>query len=331
MRKKQCKQNPGTLKLAVTAATLLLSLSGCAPTCCDPCIETTYVHKYGIRVDQDYWTASGQNGEVISTLRDGSTETRTYQGGQLHGRRIMTYPFSQQIKYIEDYDNDVCVKRQTFLDCGSPECSTEYTSEGCFTLTYWYNCGTPRCIEKYSNGMLIEAEYYDPQHNRESWVNQGAGERVQRDRFGQFLYLDTIQNGYLCTRTNYHPNGSIKEVVPYDIQGNIYGIKRTYHPDGSPNTIESWDQDRQHGSTAVYQNGEKYADVPYQNGRKHGIERRLKGGEIVVQEISWEDGQMHGPCHSYTDDSVQTDWYYRGRLTTRSNYESFNMPRKPIN
>jgi antitoxin component YwqK of YwqJK toxin-antitoxin module len=317
--------------LSLAATTLLMSLTGCAPTASDPYLETTYVHKYGIRVDQDYWTTSGQNGEVINTHRDGATETRTYQSGMLHGRRTLTYPFSTHTKFIEDYENDCCVKRQTFLECGSPDCCTEYSSDGCFTLTYWYNCGTPRCVEKYSNGMLIEAEYYDPQHNRESWVNQGNGERVQRDRFGQFLCMDNIQNGYLSNRTNYHTNGTTREMIPYDGQGNVSGLKRTFHPDGSPDTIETWDGNRQHGTTAVYQNGEKYAEVPYYDGRKHGVERRLKGGETVTQEVSWENGQMHGPTHSYTNDSVQTDWYYKGRLTTQSNYESFNMPRKPIN
>lgn len=313
-------------KEVILSSAMLLLLAGCTP-CYDECEpyygEVTYIHQYGAKVDPEYWTVTGQNGEVVSTLRDGSTQTRTFRGGVLQGRTTQTYPFSNQLKHIEEYDGDCCVKRQTFLECGSPDCSTEYTADGCITLTHWYNCGTPRCVEKYTNDLLIDAEYYDTQNNRESWVCQGNGERAQRDRFGQFICLDTIENGYLSKRTNYHPNGSIKEILPYDRQGNVCGLVRSYHPDGSPNTIETWNGNVQEGITVSFQNGEKYAETTYSYGKKHGLERRFTRGEIVTQEITWYENYMHGPCYTYMGDCVQTDWYYRGKVTTRSNYESY--------
>lgn len=314
----------------ISLATLLLTCSGCTPAC-DPCVETTYVHQYGVRVDPEYWTSTGQNGEVITSHRDGTVETRTYRSGVLHGPVTMTFCNSDQIKYTEEYDNDACVKRTTYLECGTPEQTIEYPSEGCWVVTMWYNSGSPRCVERYERGILTNAEYFDPQHNRESWVYNGQGERMYRDRFGQFLYLDTIGNGYLQSRTNYHPNGSVREVIPYDQQGNISGLKRTYNPDGSPNTIETWSNNQQQGTTTIFLNGERFAEVPYLSGKKNGLERRFTGGDIVSQEITWNDNQMHGPTFLYTGDSVQSDWYYKGRLTTRSNFESFNMPRRAIN
>ncbi len=317
---------------AFSSAALLLALTGCTPCdVCEPCGDVAYYHQYGVQVDPDYWNVTGRNGEVVTTLRDGSRQTQTYQGGVLHGQSTLSYPFSEQTKHIEHYEGDVCVKKQTFLECGTPDCSTEYNGDGTLTLTQWYNCGTPRCIEKYADNVLIEAEYLDPQNNRESWVYQGSGERAQRDRFGQFQCLDSFENGYLAKRTYYHPNGSVSQICPYDRQGNITGLVRTYYPDGSPNSIETWCDNCQNGTTIIFQNGEKCAEVPYISGKKHGLERRYIRGEIVSQEITWYENYMHGPCYTYNGDSVQTEWYYRGKVTTRSNYESYNMPRRPIN
>ncbi len=203
--------------------------------------------------------------------------------------------------------------------------------EGYVKITQWYNCGTPRCIETYSNNLLVEGEYFDGQNNSESRVTQGNGEKVHRDRFGQFLYLDKVENGIVTRRTCYHPNGTIRQIFPYDCNGNICGIVRTYHPDGSPDTIETWENNQQHGITVVYQNGEKVSETPYVSGKKHGLEKRYLRGDIVTQEVTWYEDYVHGPCYSYYGDSVQTDWYYRGKVTTRSNYDSYNMPRRPIN
>ena len=323
-------------KQLISLATLLVICSGCAPVCreyrtCEPCEETTYIHQYGVRVDPTYWANTGENGEVITNHRDGTLETRTYRSGILHGPASMTYCNSSTLRYVEHYEEDQCTKRTTYLQCGTPDQTCEYPSENCTVITQWYNEGSPRSVERHESGLLTGAEYFDPQHNRESWIYNGEGERIQRDRFGQLLYLDTVGGGYLQTRTYYHTNGSVKEVIPFDQGGNISGVKRTYNPDGSPNTIETWNRNQQTGSTTVYQNGERFSDVPYLSGKKNGLERRFVGGEVVSQEITWNDNQMHGPSFIYTGDNVQTDWYYKGKLTTRSNYESFNMPRKPIN
>lgn len=318
----------------LSAFTLLSLLTGCAPcddSWCSPCGEVTYVHKYGVQVDPEYWTATGQSGEVITNHRDGSVEVKSYNGGALHGRCTLTYPYSEQLRHVEEYNNNVCAKRQIFTEGGSPEFCTDYLGEGCTRVTQWYNCGTPRCIETYNNGLIIEAEYFDPQHNRESWVNQGQGERVQRDRFGQFLCLEIIRDGYMVQRTNYHPNGTIKEVIPYDTRGIINGVVRTYNPDGSPNTVETWTNNQQHGTTVTYQNGEKATETPYVSGKKHGVEKRFLRGEYVTQEVTYYEDYVHGPTTTYMGDSVRVDWYYRGKVTTRTNYEAENGATRAVN
>ena len=80
--------------------------------------------------------------------------------------------------------------------------------------------------------------------------------------------------------------------------------------------------------SVVYKHGEKFAELPYVNGEKHGVEYRYRDGNTKVQEISWSSGQMHGPCTSYVADSAKTDWYYRGKSTTKADYEF--MTNKPV-
>ena len=65
------------------------------------------------------------------------------------------------------------------------------------------------------------------------------------------------------------------------------------------------------GTTTVFFHGEKYADIPYAAGEKHGVERRYRDGSEIVQEVSWYNGQQHGPSVTYVDEEpAKTEWYY---------------------
>ncbi len=324
-------------KFFSSAFAALLLLSSCqrsvpAASCLpcpttEPCVEQKCFHKYGNEVQPDYWVDCGRNGQLITTQRNGVVITQSYANGMLNGQSTFSYPHSEQAERVEMYENDQMVSQTFYQQSGMPINSIEYSSPDISTETIWYENGNPKSTEKYERGMLVSGEYYDLQNNRDAWVSDGYGERNSRDSLGSLVSLDTFRNGELTSKVIQYPNGTPKEVIAI-ANGQINGERKTYYPGGEPMSIEFWNNGQQHGLTTIYQNGEKYAEVPYNNGRKHGVERRYRDGSNVTQEINWNNDQMHGQSNTYYGDSVQTDWYYNGRLSTRSNFESFAVPKK---
>lgn len=288
----------------------------------DDCLDKAYVHKYGVRVRPDYWEEKGQNGQVISFMRDGVTVTQCYNAGELHGECTYTYPNSRRVCKSEIYDCNTLKKENQFYHSGVPHQSTEWTGPECYTVTCWYECGTPRCVEKFEDGRLLFGEYYTKGHHKDSWIYNGEGERMTRDQHGNFICKDDFIGGELAMRTYYYPGGGPREITCF-MDGVIHGERKTFYPGGDPCSIESWENGHQNGTSVIFQNGERYAEIPYLDGRKNGIERRYADGSNLSQEITWFENQMHGPTCTYLGDSVQTDWFYKGRLTTRTNFESY--------
>lgn len=289
-------------------------------------VDQTFVHKYGVAVPSDYWTNSGQDGAVISALADGVVVTKSYAGGLQHGETTYTFPHRDQVQKTEYYIQGTLVKvNEYFLD-GTPQQEISYDSPvGMKTVTVWYHTGTPKCIERYSGDLLFSGEYYTPDNMKDATVDNYSGMRLIRDDYGLITASDTIENGRQSLRTTYHPNNSPKELITYK-NGTIEGLVRTFHPAGEPNTIEEWTNGQQHGTTIVFQHGEKFSEVPYCNGYKHGVERRFRDGQDLAQEITWVNGELHGPTKTYVGDVEKTDWYYKGNLTTEVNY-NFMMNR----
>jgi len=83
-------------RLVAFSATFSLTMSSCSRyECCTEeaaVIDETYMHKYGMAVPSDFWTASGEDGSVISTLADGVVVSRNYSSGMFHGDTTYTYP-----------------------------------------------------------------------------------------------------------------------------------------------------------------------------------------------------------------------------------------------
>ncbi|MFX7934544.1 hypothetical protein ABTK33_20875, partial [Acinetobacter baumannii] len=80
-----------------------------------------------------------------------------------------------------------------------------------------------------------------------------------------------------------------------------------------PSTIETWVQGRQEGRTVVFKNGRKIAVLPYVHDKIHGIEKRYDEEGKLVEEVTWNYGQRHGPSKLYFDDTYQMSWYFRNR------------------
>jgi antitoxin component YwqK of YwqJK toxin-antitoxin module len=285
-------------------------------------IDEKYVHRYGVAVPSDFWAASGEHGLVVSTLADGVVVTRSYASGTLDGETTFTYPHSSQIQKKQIYQAGTLVQETEYFFDGTPKLQNIYHSPdyGTTSMYTWYLSGTPKSIERYQDNNLMTGEYFTTLNQRDSLVEDMQGSRLNRDDYGQLQSTDIIENGQMVLRHTYHPNGSPRETIPYR-NGLIDGIKRTYHPAGEPDTIEQWSIGQQDGMTVVFQHGEKYSEVPYYNGEKHGVECRYRDGQDKVKEISWHSGQLNGPSTTYVGDNIKTDWYYKGKPVSKADYE----------
>ena len=72
--------------------------------------------------------------------------------------------------------------------------------------------------------------------------------------------------------------------------------------------------------TITFRGGEKFSEVPYYQGKKHGVEKRFRDGKIIVEEISWENDLMHGPYHTFVNSNLKTEWYLYGEKVSKAVY-----------
>jgi antitoxin component YwqK of YwqJK toxin-antitoxin module len=318
------------LYLLIGSAAIALTASCARQSCDNNVLDETYVHRYGVAVPPEFWEQSGEHGSVISTMADGVVITRSYCSGLLDGETTYSFPHSSQIQKKEFYTQGTMTKIVEFYFDGTPQIETnlDAPSPGMKAVATWYLSGTPRSVEQFSGDRLYIAEYYTPNNQRDAWVENYQGTRLVRDDYGQLISTDTIDDGLLASRTTYHPNGSPKELVPYE-NGVISGERRTYHPAGEPNTVEQWSAGNQDGVTVIYLHGEKYAEVPFVNGKRQGVESRYRDGTQLVQEITWDNDYMHGPATTYVGDITKNEWYYRGTAMSKTDYD-MRMTRPPV-
>lgn len=301
---------------------LLGLATACNPPrpCCDEIISEEYVHRYGVPLPPEEWSERGQHGQVVSTQKDGVVVTRSYESGILHGECTFSFPHRDRIQRKEVYSHGTLTQVVYYYASGVPQQQITYESPERSAVLFWYESGAPQSRENYENGALTVGDYYDLANHVESRVEQGNGLRTQRDGLGILQSVDTIQGGQMVLRTTYHPNGAPATVTPY-INSVIEGQRRTYEAGGEPSTIEAWKNNKQHGMTVEFENGEKLSEVPYVNDRREGIERRFRDGQTVAQEITWERGRKQGPCYTYVGNTTQTDWYFGDRLVNKATYD----------
>jgi len=301
---------------------LLATLASCNRTMPyrGPVVEQTYVHQYGVQVPPEQWQTSGETGQIVSKLKSGVVVTNTYAGGVLDGETNYTFPHNDNIQKVETYTDGRLIKEIHHSITGTPMKETFYQDHGVRHVTIWYEDGTPQAKEVYVKGRLTNGQYFDHNQQVEAKVENGQGNRINRDNYGMLESNDTIFDGDMTQRTTYHVNGHPKEVIPY-ANGVVSGERRTYLPAGEPNTIEMWELGMQHGTTIVFSAGEKVAEVPYVSGMKQGLERRYRNGRTVVEEITWTQDQRQGPTYTYVGENKKTDWYHNGRRVTKGAYD----------
>lgn len=290
----------------------------------DP-VKSNYVHKYGVEVDDAAdWQERGSSGKVIKKLKNGSTLTENWQDGALSGPSTLTFPHSTVICSETVYENDVCIKQTSNYNSGMPKKQSLYNSKPYVLVSTWYEDGLPQSQEKYQDVRLVSGKYFTPKQDLESEIDQGQGTRPIRDGYGELKGTELFSDGLLTTKIEFYPNGMPKNSTPY-IQGAVQGIRRTFSPSGAPETIEEWNNDSPNGTTILFQNAERVAEIPFLNGQKHGIEHRFRvGTDVIAEDISWANNLRHGPSIVYVDDQKITDWYFEGKKVSRAEFIEHN-------
>jgi len=298
----------------------LFLLNSCQRQCCDDIVCETYVHRYGMPLDPQDWSSRGQDGQVISTRKDGVVVCTSYEAGVLNGETTLTFPHRDTIAKRYTYLNGVLMQETDYYSNGMPQKQMIHEGTTQHQLG-WYENGAPQFKEIYLEGSLVSGEYLNEAQQTASSVTDYNGVRTLYDDYGQLLYVDEIQNGQMTTRRTFHPNGTPASVTPF-VNGIIEGKRFTYCMGGEPATVEEWSTNCQHGNTEVFENGEKIADQPYEFGQIHGVERRYREGNCLVQENRWIQGEKHGACQNYFNEMKQTQWFFKGRPVNRSTYEA---------
>lgn len=300
---------------------LLLALSSCDENKnTKNVISQRYIHKYGYDVSPEEWKTQQYPGQVLTTMRDGKTITESYEDGQLHGLRTETYPHSQTVKIMEQYERGRLNKRVVYSIRGVPETEELYKTDAHLLVTSWYPKGTPKSKEEYKDGVLINGWYYNAANETDTRIENGTGEKTVRNQNGDLLSKEIFNNYQINYIESYYPNNTPCTTVSYE-NGKINGQKKHFSMTGEPIFVEQYINGHKHGVCTYYQNGYKYLEVPYAFGVKNGVERHYIDGETVSEETEYQDGIKNGPSVVYCDGSARTTWYFENQKVSRSKYE----------
>ena len=309
---------------------LVLGLVGCGKDRANnQVVSERYIHKYGYDVPKEEWNDNNYPGQVITALRNGVTITSHYEDGRLHGTTTYTFPHSTTLESAHLYDRGQLIKKTSYNLHGAPVAEEVHLGDAHKKFTTWSASGTPLRIEEYEFGKLLEGEYFTINNRVESRVEKGEGVRTSRNEKGQLLYRDTIENGEMVLRTEYYAAGTPKAITPY-AGGFVHGVRKTYAAGGEPLSIEEWNKGVKHGTFAYFQNGAKYIESQFFDGKKEGIERHFVDGDTLVEESEWHGDRRHGPSMIYLDGYNKIEWYYDNMRVSKEKYDELCDQEKHI-
>ncbi|MGE3954707.1 MAG: hypothetical protein AB7F31_05950 [Parachlamydiales bacterium] len=313
-------------RFGIVVATLGL-LSACQRPC-NNYVDRTYVHKYGLEVDQDEWNARGQGGQIITTRKDGVVVTRSYDNSLPHGPTTYTFPHSNLVARTETYERGKLISETDHYETGIAKQEIRHSLGGARIVSTWFEDGTPRSQETYQGDVLIAGDYFTTQNLLESRVREGAGKRIVRSNSGALQAEENILEGEKILETTFYASGEPKAITAFR-GGKVDGTRKTFLPGGLPNTIETWKSGEQDGITTLFAMGEKKAEVPYIRGKREGVEIRFGADGHRIEEVSWKGDMKHGPDRFYVKGDEAIDWYHEGKRVRKEAYEKLNPPPLP--
>jgi antitoxin component YwqK of YwqJK toxin-antitoxin module len=312
------------IKIIASLSLALIFLSSCQKKGNESeVVSQRYVHKYGFEISQNEWQARDRNGEVITTLKNGTVKTSSYKNGLLDGSQTLSFPNSKVNQEKSEYDEGKLIKKVTYEPSGQPIEEFAYDIDGNKTITIWDKNGVPLSLEEYSNDLLSSARYYNNQNEIEGSVIDGKGTRIKRNRDGVLLSQETIENGKIINRKTFHPNGQVQSQTSF-LDYNLHGKQETFSPNGKLITSVYWKDGKMDGTMSCYRDNQIVNEIPYKEGKKHGLEKEYKNG-IVIREIHWENDKKHGTSRSYFDDYTDIQWYWKGLAVDLKKFQELEL------
>jgi antitoxin component YwqK of YwqJK toxin-antitoxin module len=287
-------------------------------------VSQRYVHKYGYAVSKDEFEQRKYPGQVITVLKTGVTVTATYENGVLHGPSTHTFPNSQTVESYFLYNQGNLVKQILYDIHGMPLREEIQLSPTRFASTKWYSDGTPMSTEEYAGAELVEGQYFSRQNDIESRVEKGKGLRTLRDIQGILHAKEEIEQGYVVKRETFYTNGS-PESISFFVKGALHGEKKSFAENGEPLAVKEYVSGKLHGKTTFYKNGVRTVEIHYLDGMKNGLEIHYMDGDIVSQEILWENDRKHGPSKYYVEGIAQVEYFYDGQSVSENRWKELNQ------
>lgn len=304
---------------------LTLFLASCHKNSQDSNVVTQrYVHKYGYAVSKDEFEERQYPGQVVTVLKTGVTITSTYENGLLHGPSTHTFPHSQTVESYFLYNNGNLVKQILYDIHGMPLREEIQLSPTRFASTKWYSDGTPLSTEEYAAAELVEGQYFTRQNDIESRVEKGRGLRVVRDIQGVLQAKEDIEQGFVVKRDTFYASGA-PESTAYFMQGVLHGEKKSFAENGEPLAVKEYINGKLHGKATFYKNGARSVEVHYLDNMKNGLEIHYLDGEVVSQEILWENDRKHGPSKYYVDGVAAVEYFYDGEHVSEHKWKELSQ------
>jgi antitoxin component YwqK of YwqJK toxin-antitoxin module len=308
------------IKTYLTLGFLVISLSSCR-NCKDDCdvASTRFVHKYGFDTSKKEWEKRGKEGQVITAFKNGVTKTSSYKNGILHGKTTFTYPSSTMIQELLEYNNGILIKQVAYELSGLPIRETIFQEDKKRVIS-WNKNGIPLSIEEYKNDLLWSSKYFNERNEVESSVIEGIGTRIKRNRENLLLSKEKVENGQITHRKTFHPNGQLKSKSSFS-NYELHGVQETFSPSGNLLTHATWSYGKLDGMLLGYRNDKKYFEIPYINGKKHGVERHFSKHGELAKEVHWDNNIRHGSSREHNEDFTDVQWYWRGIAVDLKRYQ----------
>lgn len=300
-----------------------IALASCSKQQNTDVVTKNYYHKYGFEVAESEWEMRHKNGKVVSMLDNGITLTETYENGVLTGITTTSFPDSKIIQKKFVYDDGALLKEILYDTKGLPIWEKDYEFEGHILKTTWNAAGTPLSIEEFKNDKLVDAKYYNSDHEEAATVSNGFGTKIKRSRTGELLHKEVIEDGIMTRRTSYHPNGTIRsESIYRDLQ--LDGPQKTFSPKKDLISVVDWKDGVLHGKKILYYKGMKSQEISFTEGKRHGLEIHYHKGNPKA-EIHWKNGVKHGSSKFYDDQHSSIKWYFNDKEVSRNEYEGLEQ------
>lgn len=289
-------------------------------------VSRSYVAKYLGKVSESEWEKRGSHGEIVTIYSNGVTVCENYLEGRLQGRTTRSYPHSDKIAQIKFFEEGRLLKEVDYFPSGliKQEVAFNLASPATKVVKTFREDGSMMSVETLQGASLMDGQYFDTKAKFLSSVTKQNGERTFVDENGKLSISEKVAGGSIVSRTNYYPSGSVKSRIC--LKNNLIdGPAHYFLASGAPSRMESWASGKQNGTTLLFENGEKTAEISYTSGKKNGVEKRFKNETTVAEEISWSEGLRHGPSTMYVNGEGYTQWYFEGKKVNQMTYDVLNV------